>query len=281
MSVKIKSKVNPSAALRIDGERRPSTSLRPSPEFIEGRSRTIKSQKSKVKIKTKNIISCFSMLIFVFWILNLHCYAAPCYGTNMPKKNKISMGLEYHSILKRYLEDNYGKVRSAQQFLLLSYGIFDWFSIDLKGGSGNIKQRPAQGDEVRYETGFAGGYGLRLKFFDKKNIKMVFGFQHISVHPYSKHVGNVKNKAILDDWQTSLLLSYSFKKLTPYIGTRWSRIDYIHKEGDTRKRKMSDFTRDIGLICGFDIPLAEKIWINLEGSAFDSNAFAASINYQF
>jgi len=221
------------------------------------------------------------LLVTVYWLLVTNCYAAPCYGTKLPRKKHFFLGAETYSIFKRYLEDEYGKLRSTQYFLLLSYAVFDWLSIDLKGGSGNIKQHPLGSDEVDYASNFAGGYGFRLKFYDRKNIKMVFGFQHISVHPKSTHLGNIKNKAILDDWQTSLLVSRDFKKITPYLGARWSRIDYIHTQGDSRKRKMSDLTKSYGFICGFDLPLTEKIWINLEGSAFESEALAFSLNYSF
>ncbi|MDD4980509.1 MAG: hypothetical protein PHC54_04460 [Candidatus Omnitrophica bacterium] len=214
----------------------------------------------------------------------------------MPEKKEFFTGVQTHTIFKRYLENEYGKVRSFQNFLLLSYGVYDWLSIDLKGGAGNIKQRPTTSDEVDYRTGFAGGYGLRLRLYDKGNLKMVFGFQHISVHPKSTHLGTVKNQAILDDWQASLLVSYDFsrksgippsikqwagKKFTPYLGTRWSRIDYIHTVAGDKKRKMSDRTKSIGLILGLDLPLTQKTWVNLEGQLFDSEAVAFSLNYSF
>lgn len=222
------------------------------------------------------------LLFFLFvFCLAPSSYSAPCYGTKMPQKNKFFMGTQAHSIFKRYLEDQYGKLRSSQEFLLVSYGAFDWLSIDLKGGAGYIKQHPVGNDEIDYPSGFAGGYGFRLKFFDLSGVKMVFGFQHISVHPHSAHLWNGKNKAILDDWQTSLLVSRDFFKVTPYLGTRWSRIDYIHWVGEDRKRKMSDLTKSIGLIVGVDIPVTQKIWVNLEGSFFDSDAAAFSVNYEF
>ena len=220
-------------------------------------------------------------LSLLFFLSAAPLYSAPCYGTKLPGKNNIVAGLESYTIFKRYLEDDFGKLRSAQYFFLLSYGVFDWLSVDLKVGAGNIKQHPVGSDEVDYDTNFAGGYGFRLKFFERDKIKSVFGFQHISVHPKATHLGTVKNKSILDDWQVSLLASYDFKKITPYLGTRWSRVDYIHKQGDVRKRKMSDFTKSIGLIAGADFPLTEKIWVNLEGSFFDSTAAALSVNYSF
>ncbi len=227
------------------------------------------------------VYSVFLMLFTVHCSLYTICYAAPCYGTKMPEKNKLFAGFESYSLFKRYLKDSHGKLRSQQEFYIMSYGIFDWLSVDLKAGGGNIKQHPVGSDEVDYPTNFAGGYGLRLKFFAKNNIKAVLGFQHISVHPKSRDLGDVKNKAILDDWQWSLLASYDFKKITPYLGTRWSRIDYIHVVGDQRKRRMSDATKSIGLVWGLDIPISKKIWINLEGSSLDSDAFACSLNYSF
>jgi hypothetical protein len=58
-------------------------------------------------------------------------------------------------------------------------------------------------------------------------------------------------------------------------------VDYIHKVGDNRKRRMSDPSKSFGLIAGFDLPLTKKIWLNLEGSAFDSEALSFSLNYSF
>lgn len=208
-------------------------------------------------------------------------YAAPCYGTKLPGKDKIVIGLQSHAIFKRHLEDEFGKLRSAQYFFLLSYGVFGRFSIDLKIGLGNIKQRPSGGEEVDYDANFAGGYGFRWKFFDRERIKAVFGFQHISVHPKATHLDTVKNKAILDDWQASLLASYDFKKFTPYLGMKWSRADYIHTQGDNRGRRMSDSSKDIGLIVGVDVPFTRKNWFNLEGQLLDSQAVSFSINRNF
>ena len=222
--------------------------------------------------------------LFLFFILSLQVFcvqAAPCYGTKMPQKKQFFTGLQNHTLLKRYLEDDYGNLRSSQNFLLVSYGIFDWLSVDLKGGAGDIKQHPLGVSEVDYSTGFAGGYGFRLRLLNKEKTKVVFGFQHISVHPKRTYVAGVKNKAILDDWQVSMLASYDFKYLTPYLGTRWSRVDYIHWVDEVRKRKMSDLSRSVGLIFGFDVPFTQKLWLNLEGQFFDSDAFACSLNYSF
>jgi hypothetical protein len=224
--------------------------------------------------------SCF-IFLFAFFILRYPCYAAPCYGTKMPLKKGLFAGLQTHAIFKRYLENEFGKVRSLQHFFLLSYGVYDWLAIDLKAGAGYIKQRPVTSSEIDYSTNFAGGYGFRLKLYDKKDTRMVFGFQHISVHPKSVHLGTVKNKAILDDWQFSFLVSRDIFKVTPYLGTCWSRIDYIHWTGSDRKRIMSDLTKSTGLIFGLDIPVSKKVWVNLEGQFLDSEDCSFSLNYNF
>lgn len=211
--------------------------------------------------------------------------AAPCYGTRMPRKGKFVAGGETYMVFKRYLEAEFGEMRSTQHFLKLSYGVFDWLAIDLKGGAGNIKQRPRTSDEIDYRSDFAGGYGYRLRLYDNETVRAVFGFQHISVHPASSNTGSsgdVRNKAILDDWQYSVVVSYDFtNRCTPYLGTRWSRMDYIHwVEGD-RKRRMSDLTKDVGLIAGVDIAITDAMWINLEGQFIDAEAVAVSFNWEF
>ncbi|MFA4843121.1 MAG: hypothetical protein WC658_04735, partial [Candidatus Omnitrophota bacterium] len=52
--------------------------------------------------------------LFGIWLLVIVCnlcignwnfvYAAPCYGTKMPEKHKAFLGLQTHSVFKRYLE---------------------------------------------------------------------------------------------------------------------------------------------------------------------------------
>ena len=222
------------------------------------------------------------LLVAGFLFLSLvNGYTAPCYGTKMPQKNKIFIGAQTHSIFKRYLKDNQGTLKSWQNLFLLSYGVFDWLSIDLKGGAGYIKQHPSGSDELDYPSYLGGGYGFRLKLYDAKNTKAVFGFQHISIHPKTISIGADKHKAVLDDWQFSCLASRDFKKITPYLGVRWSRLDYIHWVSDNRKRNKSELTKSVGFILGFDLPVTKNCWLNTEGQLFDSEAVAFSLNYSF
>jgi len=224
--------------------------------------------------------------ILLFFIVFFLCFvsitqAAPCYGTKMPGKKEIFVGFQAHSIFRRYLKDQLGKLRSLQHFLLLSYGAYDWLCIDLKGGGGYIKQHPCASNELDYPAYLGGGYGFRVKLYDAKNIKAVFGFQHISIHPKTISLGADKHKGVLDDWQFSCLVSYDFKKITPYLGIRWSRVDYIHWINGERKLEKSDLTKSVGLIFGFDLPVSNNFWFNIEGQLFDSEAAALSANYSF
>ena len=235
---------------------------------------------NKIRYKRTGIKTIFLFLFVYFLIIN-PCYAAPCYGTRLPQKNQFFVGLQTHSVLNRYLKDTNGKMRSLQNFLLVSYGIFDWLSLDLKGGAGYIKHQPAAGQRIDYSTYLGGGYGFRIKLYDHNKTAAVFGFQHISIHPHKVHVNGRKNKAVLDDWQFSLLASYDLSLIIPYIGTKWSRMDYINWIDSVRNRVKSDTTRSIGLAVGADIPLGERIWINIEGQFFDVEAFATSLNFSF
>ncbi len=231
-----------------------------------------------LKIETSPLFLLFTVLILSLFSV---AHAAPCYGTKLPQKFKIFMGIQSYSVFKRYPENGNGKLRSQQEFLLLSYGLLDWLSIDLKGGCGYIRQHSAGSDELDYPAFLGGGYGFRVKFYGQGDTKMVFGFQHISIHPHTISVEGVKHKAVSDDWQFSLLASYDLKRITPYIGTRWSRYDYIHWTNADRKLEKSDLGRSVGLIVGCDLPISEKFWLNFEGKLFDREALTGSMNYSF
>ena len=207
--------------------------------------------------------------------------AAPAYGTRQPLKNHFVLGGQSYWVFKRELAVTEGKLKSTQHFMLLSYGIFDWLTLDLKGGAGDIEQTPNTGNSINYPTFVGGGYGFRIKAYERDHFKVVGGFQHISIHPYSVFIGPVKHKAVIDDWQLSFLASYTFKYATPYLGARWSRMDYIHWTEDDRDRVKSNLSKSYGLVIGTDIPLCSKAWVNVEGSFFDSDSVSASINYAF
>ncbi len=207
--------------------------------------------------------------------------AAPCMGPTQPQKRQVVIGLQSYALLNRYQEHSAGELRSWQDFFLLSYGLTQRFSVDLKGGAGYIKQHPGAADELDYPTYMGGGYGFRYAAFSGERLKATVGFQHISIHPHSIDVGVVKHKAVLDDWQFSGLVSFDCKRFIPYIGARWSRADYIHWIDGTRDRVRSDRTKSFGVIAGFDVPLSEDVWVTFEASALDSEALALSLQHRF
>ncbi len=224
--------------------------------------------------------------IFLLWVSFVMiagaCYAAPIYGPNMPAKGKFFGGAQTHSVLERKLEGAHGEMASLQHFLLLSYGVTDWLSLDLKAGTGNIRQHPDAGEKLGYASRFAGGYGFRIKTYEKDKIKTLVGFQHISVHPWEDWSSGDKYQPIVDDWQVSALVSYAFSKITPYAGVKAGRMDYTYwvNEHD-RNRVKSDETKMVGLVLGMDIAMNEKTWVNLEAQFLDGAAVVAGVNFKF
>jgi hypothetical protein len=228
----------------------------------------------------KTVLICVGMILMS--VAGIRCaLAAPAYGTRMPEPGKMHWGLQTHKVFDRELSGAEGSMDSLQNFVLLPLGLTDGLVLDVKGGIGDVQQQPDIGSELNYSHFLAGGYGFRWRFFQKDATRAVLGFQHISVHPYSMEVNGLKHKAVIDDWQFSLLISHEFSHLTPYIGTKWSRMDYIHWEGTERKRVKSDETRAVGAILGVDIPLMDRFWINLEGPFIDVRAASASVNVAF
>ncbi|MBF0532169.1 MAG: hypothetical protein HQL23_03625 [Candidatus Omnitrophica bacterium] len=207
-------------------------------------------------------------------------WSAPAYGTRMPEKGKLAAGLQTYIVSERDLADPNDAMHSRQEFVLLSYGVLDWLSLDLKGGVGNIYESRLSADDITYPTFLGGGYGFRVKFFDDGKTRAVAGFQHISIHPYSVSVDNgKKTKAVLDDWQFSALISHDIGKLTPYAGFKLSRMDEIRWVDTERNRIKSEY--GVGVIAGTDIVLTKRVWLNLETQWVDSVAYAASVNYKF
>lgn len=222
-----------------------------------------------------------AVFVILFLLISSKVFSAPIYGSHMPEARKIEIGGQTHYVGERKLEGESGEMNSLQHFLLVSYGITDWACLDLKGGAGNIKQKSDSRDEIVYPSYMGGGYGFRLKIIDRESYRAILGFQHISVHPYSIWIGETKHKAVLDDWQWSLLGSHSFKNLTPYLGIKWSRMDYIHWINDERNLVKSDLTKSVGAIIGTDFNLNETVRINMEAQFIDVQAYAMSINIRF
>ena len=232
--------------------------------------------------KMVRIAGILSVTIFFIFSVQLS-QGAPCYGPNMPQKGKWDVGVQTNILLEREMEKKYeyGDVKSEQYFLTGSFGVTDWFSLDGKIGAGDVKHKPGVGDEINYDTNFAGAYGFRTRVFQSQNnnVNAILGFQHISVHPDDQTVNNEKNEIILDDWQLSALVSKRLNNFVPYFGTKVSRLDLIHKiDGERKRKKCED---NFGLVIGSDIFIKEKLRLNLEGRFIDEEAITAGLVTEF
>lgn len=222
-------------------------------------------------------------LAFLFsLVLTASAHAAPVWGSTMPAAGRIHAGLQTHSVLDNKLEGVHGEDQSLRHFVELSYGLTDWLSIDLKAGTGNIRYYPDSGTKLVYNSGFAGGYGFRVKAFEKDKVAVVAGFQHISVHPQADFDGPVKYEAILDDWEANVIAGYRWARATPYAGIKAGRRDYTYWVDDhDRNRVKSDAGHVVGLVLGMDIAVREEVWINLEAQMIDTAAIAAGVRFEF
>lgn len=210
-------------------------------------------------------------------------YAAPAYGTHMPKERRWTWGLEGDFIIDRNLDNDQGGVTVNKYFLTGSYGIFSWLSFDGKIGIGDVEWDRTGGiSDLSYNTNFAGGYGFRIKGFESERwgLKSVAGFQHISVHPNARNQDGTKHETIIDEWQGSFVVSMDIGNLIPYLGTRYGTVDFIkwENEADRKRIKSKD---SCGLIAGFDFWLNERLRLNLEGALVDGEELAVGLSYDF
>ncbi|MBF0485597.1 MAG: hypothetical protein HQL16_03680 [Candidatus Omnitrophica bacterium] len=209
-------------------------------------------------------------------------FAAPAYGTKMPKAKEAFWGIGEYTIFFRTLNKDHGELKSQQEHILLSYGVTDWFSLDLKASLGTIESDPYTGSKIKYDHPvWGGGYGFRVRLYENGPVRVVSGFQHISIHPKTVKGNGEKNNAILDDWQASALVSYDLKKFTPYTGLRYGTTDYIHRINNDADRVYSPESRRFDAVLGVDIPVSRKAWINLEGAFGSGEALATSLNFHF
>lgn len=224
-------------------------------------------------------------VIVVVVVLLLFCtgaQAAPAYGTKMPRQKEFFGGLQYYAIFGRDLNKDHGNLKSRQEHVLLSYGVTDWFSLDLKASVGTIVHEAGNGARIKYNTPvWGGGYGFRVRLYASGPVKVVSGFQHISIHPATVKANGEKHNAILDDWQGSALVSCDLKKFTPYTGLRYGTTDYIHRINNEADRVYTGERRRFDAVLGVDIPLTPRVWLNCEGAAGAGEAFAASVNFKF
>lgn len=223
----------------------------------------------------------FSLFLGVTGVLPV--WAASAYGTRMPKQKEVFWGLQNYYVRSRNLQHDLGTLHSHQNYLTMSYGVRDWLSLDLKWSLfSTFRHNMPDGSQTRYDRSvWGGGYGFRIKLYENGPWKTVAGFQHFSIHPLTIRKDGYKHNGILEDWQESVLLSYQMKSVTPYAGVRHTVMDYIHTLDNERKRINSDDNRRFGLITGMDIPLSDKMWLNIEADWQDGGSTTAGVHFRF
>lgn len=210
--------------------------------------------------------------------------AAPSNGTRFPPKGDVELGYEYNAMIKRPLDRSYGDLSSQNHFYTVSFGALDWLSLDGKIGIGDIAQKGGSHlPKLEYNTGFAGGYGLRIRMVDYKEwgMRTIIGFQHISVHPRDRSADDDKYESFLDDWQISGIVSKDVGPVTLYIGMKGSDCEIVYKiNKDNKKRRYSEY--HIGLLSGLELYLFDKkARLSVEGRFFDETALSASVSCLF
>ena len=222
-------------------------------------------------------------IIAVFTLITAgRALAAPCYGTHMPKKKKWFGGVEYNFLTERKFQNSQGRTKNPDQFLMFSYGLLDWLSIDLKGGSGKITYKDSEYGDQDLSTSFAGAYGFRIKLWSAKDetAKIVAGFQHISVHPKRVQTTAGRYTVVADEWQGSCLGSVRIKQFEPYLGFKYGTYDLI-RWIDAANRKRYKSQDNWGLVLGGDFWISKGLKLNLEYHFFDEKAASLSIGFDF
>ncbi len=223
----------------------------------------------------------FGTILF-FLLASYKIYAAPTYGTNMPYKGRFATGYQNNVIFKHDLSNSYGNIRSNQHFYDISYGVFDWLTVDGKIGFGNLREKGGVHPKVEHNYGFAGGYGFRLRVLDdaKNKVRVATGFQHTSIHPASRNLNGDKREAIYDDWQVSLVSSKDIGIITPFAGVKLSLGNLIQKvnEIDRKSRPPKYYA---GAVIGCNIKIARDIHVSVEGHFIDETSLSTGIYYTF
>lgn len=229
-----------------------------------------------------NKTSAFYGIMICLTLIARPLLAAPTDGTNIPYKGKYITGYQNNSIFKHDLSGSYGNIRSFQNYYTLSYGVFDWLTLDGKIGFGNVREKGGLAPEVDHDYGFAGGYGFRLRVLDdaKNKVRIVTGFQHTSTHPPDKNAGGDKRHAIYEDWQASLVASKDIGILTPFAGAKMSYGNLIQTTNDgSRKNRPPKYYG--GVIIGCDVKLTKNTYLSVEGHFIDETSLSSGAYYTF
>ncbi|MGE4357237.1 MAG: hypothetical protein AB7E08_01625 [Candidatus Omnitrophota bacterium] len=219
-----------------------------------------------------------------FFLLVSNAFSAPTCGSIIPGKNKFQWGLASNFIHKYKMKGAGGniKLRSNQFFLTLAYGIFKNLVFDGKLGIGDLKNDRVENNDLDYDTGWGGGYGLRYKLYEneKHKARVILGFHHISIHPPDEELNGKEYKAILDDNQIDVIFSREYDNFgSPYVGLKLSRSRLLRRDNTENSSFHSPWK--IGIVIGYDKEFLQSNFLNLEMRFIDETSFNIGISHIF
>ncbi len=222
-------------------------------------------------------------ILIVFLLCAAKVYAMPTQGAVLPDKGSWAQGLEVNFLFEKEMKHPKGKVDSRQYFTMLSYAPSDWFCFDFRAGSGNLKFEENSNGTINYNTAFAGGYGFRARLTqaNRSFMDILYGFQHISVHPDPRRVDGIKNEISMDDWQASVICAKKINFLYPYAAVKYSRVNLTRITSESKDRKISGSIDRVGFAAGIDFIINKYINANLEGRFFDEKGFSVNLSWRF
>ncbi|MBU0650663.1 hypothetical protein KKC59_02005 [bacterium] len=244
--------------------------------------KTVLTQRKDFEETMRRILLFSIMISAIFFSSN--CFSTPLEGPTMPDKNKWRIGYQTNVVVEQDIHYLQGDVNSFCNFINFSYGLNKYVCLDGKLGVGDVDYDRDIGEEFNYHTGFAGGYGFRVKLFDDEtvddNIKFIVGAHHICVHPHSiSDSAGLKQEVVWDDWQVDGIMFKQFGSFIPYVGAKIKKVYLIRKTNGDRTRMKSD--TEVGGACGFDYRFNDNWVFNAEARFIDEEAYSAGVSYLF
>lgn len=207
--------------------------------------------------------------------------AIPSEGNSLPDLHATIWGVQLNHIFLRDFNKVESKASTTQYFIKASYALAPWFYIDGKVGLGNVQFKTNDGLDLDFKTGFAGGYGFRILLHEdeQRSVKSIFGFQHISCHPFKETINETEYRLIWDEWQGTWLFIKEWPKTALYVGPQYSAAQLKYKVDNFRRRLKGEDCW--GVLFGAFYRLKENFNINAEIRLIDEVAVNAGIYYKF
>jgi len=243
-----------------------------------------------------------SIFLLSFLVLYSPAYPTSIGGAATNGKGKFSIGIET-SMSNRDLSfskanwdiSGYkGKVKVKmenfdQTMVKASYGLFDNFDVYAKLGISRFETKlNYSGIETGkgiYDgnSGLIYGFGAKATHQLKNNLFVGVDLQYLSARNKWSPKGDFQgegNNATIKELQVAPYIYCKIKKITPYIGIKYSNLSVKTKWADGKYEKYSA-ADNVGIFLGADYKLTESWALNLEGRFVDETAMSMAATYKF